>query len=236
MSVFSISVCASRIALGSESRADALKFGPLVRAVEAINSFPDERRPLAIKMLLAVSISAHAKVVADPSKRGRLYELKNRLYLDIVNGPERRLVSFRHLKSSRSKVLEKCAVCAAEGGIRCRACKVDYSYFDLLQITHLFDSGSFTLVISNDRVARIERFDRKRVRSMPMPDITEQLICEEAPLKCRHLRALGLEFLIVAAEAFLATSRSRKAGQSLGLRQVAPGRRIRVPAMIERTA
>lgn len=75
---------------------------------------PREERLLLYHMFLGVALTAHARRIKDSEKRRGVFELKNKLFLNLANDFNvRRLLNFRLCVSRRFKVLKYCDECTA---------------------------------------------------------------------------------------------------------------------------
>ena len=134
--------------------------------LEVFANMERDERLMNYKFLIALSLTSHAKKIQDVTERKKLFDLKNEIFISIANNrPSRRKLAFRYLVSKNFRVVEFCANCAkknAEENLErhkwkfCRDCIVDRKFYNVLQMSHHFESGTMALYLSNDLVPKVD--------------------------------------------------------------------------------
>jgi hypothetical protein len=163
-----------------------IKYAGLFKRYEALFEncvgLSKQERILQYKFVLSLILTSYAKKTEDPEQRKEIFDLKNRVYLDICSGAEnRRFLSFRYLQSKNFRVLEFCDSCTKKNTEEkrekhswrfCNNCKVDRNFYNVLCMHHRFDSGFYSIFLSNDLTDKIP-FRIKNLKKGKLEDTTE---------------------------------------------------------------
>ena len=132
---------------------------------ESLANMERDERTLNYKFFLGLILTSHAKKAESAEERKALFDLKNEVFFNIANSREtRRKVAFRYLISKNFRVLKFCEKCETENTKEnrprhkwkfCEKCEVDRKFYNVLQMSHHFDSGTMSLFLSNDQLDKI---------------------------------------------------------------------------------
>lgn len=122
-------------------------------------------RVLNYRILCALILTSHAKKIGDIEEKKKLFDKKNKIFLEIANDISlRRKVAFRYLVSKNFCVVEYCENChkkQSEAGTPkhswkyCKDCKIDRSFYNVLSMYHKFTKGFSCIFLSNDQMKNI---------------------------------------------------------------------------------
>ena len=139
-------------------------------------------RNLQYKFILALILTSYAKKTDNPEQRKEIFDLKNKTYLDICSVNEhRRFLSFKYLQSKNFRVLKFCDDCTKknteEGREKhswkfCNNCDVDRNFYNVMCLHHRFQSGFYSVFISNELVEKIP-FRIKNLKKGKLEDVQE---------------------------------------------------------------
>ena len=123
-------------------------------------------RVLKYKFLIALIITSYAKKTKDSEEKKKLFDMKNKLYLNIANDREsRRKCAFRYLSSKNFRVIKFCEECVkknTEAELErhkwkfCDNCEIDRKFYNILMMSHFYPKGGFNLFLSNDQVQEVK--------------------------------------------------------------------------------
>jgi len=169
--------------------------------LEMLANMEREERILNYKFLLALVFTSHAKKTKDIQHRKALFELKNGLFLNVVNNRStRRKLVLRYLVSKNFRVVSFCSECETsnnKAGLErhdwkhCQNCGVDRKFYNVLAIHHKFEAGSATLFLSNDLIHRVENL--KAIPKGRLEDFTEEALFQKYHYHVRNLDVFELE-------------------------------------------
>ena len=101
-----------------------------------------QERMLQYKFILSLILTSYAKKTEDPDQRKEIFDLKNKVYLDICSGSDnRRFLSFRYLQSKNFRVIKFCDNCTKKNTEEkrekhswkfCGDCTVDRNFYNVL--------------------------------------------------------------------------------------------------------
>jgi hypothetical protein len=185
---------------------------------ETLANMPKEQRGLVYKIMTGLMLTSHAKKSTDGETKRKLFELKNRLFLEIANDRAlRRQVEFKYLVSKNFRVLNYCPACSVantELGVDrhkwkyCKKCEVDHNFYNLLSMEMRFAKGFARMFISNDQISKLELF---RLPPKIKSDVlTEEAIVDQFHYNTRNLDAIDLESIIKLHGKLLAPSAESK--------------------------
>lgn len=133
--------------------------------LEAFANMDREERIINYKYLMALIITSHAKKTQDITERKALFDIKNRIFVDLITDRNsRRKMQFKYLISNNFRVIEFCETCVKSNTEQelpkhkwkfCRACKVDRKFFNVLSMQHKFPDGVSTIFLSNDMMHKL---------------------------------------------------------------------------------
>ncbi len=164
------------------------------------NLTPDDRR-MKYMLLLGLILSSHAKLTKDEAERKKLFDMKNELYLKIVNNKDhRRRLGLLYLMAKPFKVVEYCPRCIGKNKAEnlkpfqwkfCRKCKIDRAYYNVLSMHHKFDKGSASMFLGNDQIHRVEFF--RIGKKGKLDQFEEEFGFLHYHYRPQHLRPINLE-------------------------------------------
>lgn len=133
--------------------------------LESFANMDRDERLINYKYLMALIVTSHAKKTQDITERKKLFDDKNRVFIDLITDRNsRRKMQFKYLISNNFRVIEFCADCVKSNTEAelpkhkwkfCRACKVDRKFFNVLSMQHKFPDGMSTIFLSNDMMHRL---------------------------------------------------------------------------------
>ena len=177
----------------------------------ALTEKPKDERILLYKYLCGLALTAHARRTAQEAPRKVIYDVKNELFLSIVNNfANRKVLNFRLCVSPRFKVVEYCEPCTASNTQAqtprrewsfCKKCKVDRSYFNVLSAFHRFDKGSASLFLGQEVLGRV--YPIKEVKKSKLEKVKEELVFGRFHFSPANLQALRLDSLLTVSEKLL---------------------------------
>lgn len=182
--------------------------------LEALANMDRDERLINYQFLIGLALTSHAKKTTNIEERKKLFDLKNDLFLNLVNDKaNRRKLAFRYLVSKNFRVVEFCKSCEAENTKKelprfqwrfCKDCKVDRKFYNVLSMHHKFDSGSATMFLSNDMMDKIENF--KITQKGKLTDFTEEARFKNYHYNVRNMDVFDLGSVRKAYEKLTATT------------------------------
>jgi hypothetical protein len=180
----------------------------LFRRYEALfEAFANMDRPerlINYKFLNVLMLTSHAKKAESVEEKKRLFDLKNKLFLNLANDREtRKKLAFMYLVSKNFRVTEFCADCVkrnTEANLKrhewkfCKNCKVDRNFYNVLSMHHKFKDGSATLFLSNDLIEQVKNLQIKKKGKLE--DITEEALFQRYHYNVRNLDAVDLKSVL----------------------------------------
>lgn len=173
-----------------------------------------EDRILLYKFLCGLALTAHARRTTQEAPRKVIYDVKNELFLSIVNSfANRKMLNFRMCVSPRFKVIEYCPACIAKNTEEaldkrdwkfCKKCKIDRSYYNVLSAFHRFPEGGAALFLSQDLLDKV--FPIKELKKVPMGKFKEELVFGAFHFSPRNLQSVRLDSLLTVCEKLLKIS------------------------------
>lgn len=190
----------------------------LFRRYEALfEAFANMERPerlLNYKFLNALMLTSHAKKAPSVEDKKRLFDMKNRIFLNVANDREaRRKVAFKYLVSKNFRVTDFCAECVkrnTEAGLKrhnwkfCKSCKIDRNFYNVLSMHHKFKDGSSTLFISNDLIDQVKGLQVKKKGKLE--EVTEEALFQRYHYNVRNLDAFDLKSVLEWHNKLMATT------------------------------
>jgi len=145
-------------------------------------SIQKEDRQLVYKFFTALILTSLAKKSESTAEKKHLFDLKNKLYLEIAKNPDyRRKVTFAYLQSKNFRVLEYCVNCQktnSESNIDkrnwkfCKRCKLDRNFYNVLSMRHKWNDGEMSIFLSNELMAEVP-INRQKLRKSSLGDSVE---------------------------------------------------------------
>ncbi len=141
--------------------------------LEKIASYSKEDRYIKYKFIVGLILTSHAKKTLDKDLKKQLFDLKNEIYLSIINDlNSRRKISIKYLSSKNFIVRSYCPECQKENEENenvpthkkkfCKNCQIDRNYYDVVSIYHKFgEKSGFNLFLSKDRMSEIKHWKPK---------------------------------------------------------------------------
>jgi hypothetical protein len=177
----------------------------LFRRYEALfEAFANMERPerlINYKFINALMLTSHAKKAASVEEKKRLFDMKNRVFLNLANDREvRKKVAFKYLVSKNFRVTEFCEECVkknTEAGIKrhnwkfCKNCKIDRNFYNVLSMHHKFKDGSATLFLSNDLIEQVKGLQIKKRGKLE--ETKEEALFQRYHYNVRNLDAIDLK-------------------------------------------
>lgn len=196
------------------SRADSKSNTPIKKYEEfciSMTERPREDRILMYKFLCGLALTAHARRTSQEAPRKVIYDVKNELFLSIVNNfSNRKVLNFRLCVSPRFKVTEYCDSCQesnSSSGLDardwkfCKKCKVDRSYYNVISAYHRFEQGSVALYLGQDLIDKV--FPVKELKKVPMGKFKEELVFGRYHFSPKNLHTIRLDSLLAVSEKLL---------------------------------
>jgi hypothetical protein len=172
---------------------------------------PREERILLYKFLCGLALTAHARRTTQEAPRKVIYDVKNELFLSIVNHyANRKVLNFRMCVSPRFKVTSYCEACTAANTEAntprrewsfCKKCKVDRSFYNVLSAFHRYDKGSAALFLGQDRMDQV--YPIREVKKTKLDKVKEELVFGRFHFSPANLQAIRLESLLTVSEKLL---------------------------------
>ena len=180
----------------------------LFRRYEALfEAFANMERPerlINYKFVNALMLTSHAKKSPTVEEKKRLFDMKNKIYVNLANDREvRRKLAFRYLVSKNFRVTDFCAECVkrnTEADIKrhnwkfCKSCKIDRNFYNVLSMHHKFKEGSATLFLSNDLVMEVKGLQIKKKGKLE--EVKEEALFQRYHYNVRNLDAFDLKSVI----------------------------------------
>ncbi len=145
-------------------------------------SINKEDRQLVYKFFTALVLTSLAKKSESAAEKKHLFDLKNKLYLEIAKNPDyRRKVTFAYLQSKNFRVLEYCANCQKTNSELnsdkrnwkfCKKCKLDRNFYNVLSMRHKWNDGEMSIFLSNELMNEVP-LNRQKLRKSSLGDATE---------------------------------------------------------------
>ena len=141
--------------------------------LEKIASYSKEDRYIKYKFIVGLILTSHAKKTLDKDLKKELFDLKNDIYLSIINDlNSRRKISIKYLSSKNFIVKSYCPECQKANDQAsdipnhkkkfCKNCQIDRNYYDVISIYHKFgEKSGFNLFLSKDRMNEIKHWKPK---------------------------------------------------------------------------
>lgn len=208
----------------------------------AMTERPKDERILLYKYLCGLALTAHARRTTQEAPRKVIYDVKNELFLSIVNNfANRKVLNFRLCVSPRFKVVEYCDACitansAAQTPRRewsfCKKCKVDRGYYNVLSAFHRYDRGSAALFLGQELLGRVHPI--REVKKTKLDKVKEELVYGRFHFSPANLQVLRLDSLLAVSEKLLKlapakltvdTDKSKPAGRSESTAKAPPPQR-----------
>ncbi len=197
--------------LSKVAGAEALPIKKYEELAESLVSKPKDDRLLLYKFLCGLALTAHARRTPQEAPRKVIFDVKNELFLSIVNNfANRKILNFRLCVSPRFKVIEYCEDCVksnteAKREIRewkfCKNCKVDRSYFNVLSVFHRFPEGGACLFLGQELLDKV--FPIKELKKAPMGKFKEELVYKNFHFSPRNLQAARMDSVLKVSEKLL---------------------------------
>lgn len=150
--------------------------------LEKIASYSKEDRFIKYKFIVGLILTSYAKKTLDKDLKKQLFDLKNEIYLSIINDlKSRRKISIKYLSSKNFIVKAYCPECQKENEKNadvpshkkkfCKNCQIDRNYYDVVSIYHKFaDKSGFNLFLSKDRMSEIKHWKPKDKTPLTEPE------------------------------------------------------------------
>ena len=163
-----------------------IKYAGLFKRYEALFencvSLDKSERNLQYKLILSLILTSYAKKNDTADERKKIFDLKNRAYLDICSVAEhRRYLSFKYLQSKNFRVIKFCDDCVKKNTEEnrekhawkfCNNCEVDRHFYNVMCLHHRFKGGYFSIFLSNELVTKIP-FRLKGLKKGKLEDVQE---------------------------------------------------------------
>ena len=168
---------------------------------EALANMDKERRQIVYKFITSLALTSHARKATTTEAKRKLFEIKNNLFIEMVNDRAvRRLLEFKYLVSKNFRVLAYCDECTkknTDSGLDrhkwkyCKICRVDHNFYNLLSIEIKFPKGFARMFLSNDQLPKLIGF--KLPRRMKAGDLKEEAMFANYHYNSRNLDAINLD-------------------------------------------
>lgn len=171
---------------------------------EAFANMDRSERLINYKFINALMLTSHAKKSATVEEKKKLFDMKNKLYVQLANDREvRRKLAFKYLVSKNFRVTDFCAECVkrnTEADIKrhnwkfCKACKIDRNFYNVLSMHHKFKDGSATLFLSNDLLPEVKGLQIKKKGKLE--EVKEEALFQRYHYNVRNLDAFDLKSVL----------------------------------------
>lgn len=171
---------------------------------EAFANMDRTERLINYKFINALMLTSHAKKSTTVEEKKKLFDMKNKLYVNLANDREvRRKLAFKYLVSKNFRVTEFCADCVkrnTEADIKrhnwkfCKNCKIDRNFYNVLSMHHKFNDGSATLFLSNDLLPEIKGLQIKKKGKLE--EVKEEALFQRYHYNVRNLDAFDLKSVL----------------------------------------
>lgn len=178
---------------------------------EALVEKPKDDRFLLYKFMCGLALTAHARRTPQEEPRKVLFDIKNEIFLSIVNNfANRKVLNFRLCVSPRFKVVKYCTACEnanREAGLEhrdwkfCKKCEVDRSYFNVLSVFHRFPEGSAALFLGQDMLDKV--FPIRELKKAPIGKFKEEVVYKNFHFSPKNLHVARLDSVIEVSEKLL---------------------------------
>lgn len=178
---------------------------------EGLVEKPKDDRFLLYKFLCGLALTAHARRTPQEAPRKAIFDVKNEIFLSIVNNfANRKVLNFRLCVSPRFKVTKYCPDCEktnreSKVDFRewkfCKKCEVDRSYFNVLSVFHRFPEGSAALFLGQDMLDKV--FPIRELKKAPLGKFKEEVVYKNFHFSPRNLQAARLDSVIQVSEKLL---------------------------------
>lgn len=178
---------------------------------EALVEKPKDDRFLLYKFLCGLALTAHARRTPQEAPRKVIFDVKNEIFLSIVNNfANRKVLNFRLCVSPRFKVTKYCSDCEktnkeSNTDFRewkfCKKCEVDRSYFNVLSVFHRFPEGSAALFLGQDMLDKV--FPIRELKKVPLGKFKEEVVYKNFHFSPKNLQAARLDSVIEVCEKLL---------------------------------
>lgn len=173
-----------------------------------------KERLLQYKFIMALVLTSYAKKTLDADQRKKIFDLKNRLYLNICENPEnRKFLSFKYLQSKNFRVLEFCKDCVEKNEKEnvekhawkfCNNCTLDRNFYNILCMHHRFKNGYYSVFLSNDQMDKMP-FRLKNLKKGKLEDFKEGGKFEKFQYNSRNMDVFEWKSVEKAVEKILAS-------------------------------
>jgi hypothetical protein len=171
---------------------------------EAFANMEKSERIVNYKFLNALMLTSHAKKAASVEDKKKLFDMKNKLFLNLANDKElRKRLAFKYLVSKNFRVTEFCAACVSrntEAGLKrhawkfCKSCKVDRNFYNVMSIHLKFKDGSATLFLSNDLIPQVLNPPPKKKGKLE--EVDEEAVFQRYHYNVRNLDAFDVKSVV----------------------------------------
>lgn len=161
-----------------------------------------EERLLVYKFFAALAITSYAKKTLSTEEKKELFELKNKIYFDIVGNLEhRKKVTFAYLQSKNFRVLEYCKDCTKTNTEKnidkrewkfCKKCKIDRDFYNVLSMRHKWLDGEISIFLSNEHIGQIP-INLQKLRKGTLGDSKEGGIFKKFHYNARNLDVFTID-------------------------------------------
>ena len=169
--------------------------------LETLANMDRDERLLNYKFLIGLVLTSFAKKCTVVEDRKKVFDLKNAIFLNLVNNKEtRKKIALRYLVSKNFRVLDFCKKCNEKNNEAklprhqwkfCKDCNVDRKFYNVLSIHHKFNNGSATLFLSNDLIEKVEGL--KLNNKSKLDDFKEEAKFEKYHYNVKNLDVFNLE-------------------------------------------
>jgi len=188
-------------------RSPGVEFGGLFRRYEslfeALANMERTERLVAYRMLNGLMLTSYAKKAKEVEEKKKLFDLKNSVFLSLVNAPAiRRKLTLKYLASKNFRVLKFCDECTkknTEAKLEqrqwkfCKKCQVDKNFYNVLSINLPFKDGQLSLFLSNDLIPKVQALIVPKLPKSKLEDAEEQAQYLKFQYNVRNLDAFALD-------------------------------------------
>jgi len=178
---------------------------------EYFANMPLNQRLINYKILNGLILTSHAKKITDLPKRKHIFELKNKIFLNLANDyKSRKMLLFKYLTSKHFRVIEFCEDCIKANSDTdkpkhlwkfCKKCQVDKNFYNVLSMYHRSDKGHGNIFISNDLIPQVTGL---KIRHKGKTDNhSEEMTFDKYHYTIKNLDAISLESAVLMNDRLL---------------------------------
>jgi hypothetical protein len=165
----------------------------------------ENSRIIIYKCICALALTAHARKLEASQQRKEIFELKNQLFLSIINNPNySRIVGVKKGVSKKPLVKEYCQECKEKNAGKhkkdwkyCKKCVLEKGFFDVLSLSHRFNGGAISCFLGKEHFHRLKF--KPKYKEISITKIKEELLFKEYEMHTKLWAVLDFKSVIKVA-------------------------------------